>query len=49
MVSKIKVYCDYLSSEIIALLVNSYTWKLTFYHLKTFFTLWLVKKSFFNT
>ena len=33
MVSKIKVFCNYLSSEIFALLQK----KLTFYHLKTFF------------
>ena len=36
-VSKIKVFCSYLSSENFALLQNSYIWKLTFYHLKTFF------------
>ena len=37
MVSKIKVFCYYLYSEDFALLQNSYIWKLTFYHLKTFF------------
>ena len=30
MASKIKVFCNYLSSEIFALLQNSYIWKLTF-------------------
>ena len=37
MVRKIKVFCNYSSSEIFALLQNSYIWKLTFYQLKTFF------------
>ena len=30
MVSKMKVFCNYLSSENFALLQNSYIWKLTF-------------------
>ena len=37
MVSKIKVFYNYLTSEIFAFLLNSYIWKLTVYHLKTFF------------
>ena len=42
MVSRIKYFCNYLNNEIFALLQNSYIWKLS-YHLKTFFTIWLVK------
>ena len=37
MMNKIKVLCNNLSSEIFELLQNSYIWKWTFYHLKTFF------------
>ena len=37
MADKIKVFYNYLSSEIFAFLLNSYIWKLTVYHLKTFF------------
>ena len=50
MVSKIKVFCNYYSSENFALLQNSYIWKLTFYYLKTFFLLiGGYDKSFFIT
>ena len=37
MVDKIKVFYNYLSSEILAVILNFYIRKLTFYHLKTFF------------
>ena len=37
MMNKTKVFYNYLSSKIFALLLNSYIWKLTFYHSKTLF------------
>ena len=45
--NKIKVFHNYLSSGNFALLQNSYMWKLTFYHLKTFFYYMMNKNNFF--
>ena len=47
MVSKIKIFCYYLITEIFAFLVNSYILKLTFYNLKTFFYPTVSKIKFF--
>ena len=49
MVSKIKNFYKYLSSEIFAFLQNSYIGKLTFYHLKTFFHPMVSLKKLFVT
>ena len=49
MVKKINVFYNYLSGENFALILNSNIWKLTFYHLKTFFYYMVIKQKVFIT